>query len=674
MNWEVRTMQSKTSYFNGTLFRKNLTRFWPLWGGASFLGALFPLAMWMNISRSLHSYLREPLEFTNLYYNTLVGLPVVSLLYAILCAMVVWSYLYNARSVGMLHTLPLRREGLFLTNFLSGIAMMLIPYAVTGALCVLISLLYGSFDPAGLFNTILGVLGLSFFYFASATFAAFVTGNLFALPALYFLFHFLAVLLEWILSEFASCFLVGVRSYYNGATSFLSPTVHLLSHLGVDSTYEEAERITSAGTHYTDSVMTAVELENFYLIGVYALVGAALAAAAFVLYRRRRSECAGDVVAVGWMKPLFRYGLAALSALLGGRLLYALFWEGGFQNGPYAEALPMAVCMTVAGVIGYFAATMLLAKSLRVFRRRSWLGAGAVVLACAALCAVLRFDALGIQRRIPAAEELRSVYLYAGGNSYSLQAGKDDDMIRQVLDLHRAVAADTEYLRSGADPDDVYHAYTELTYTLADGKTLDRYYRLPITEERLAQAGTYDSLLDQFVNSTAAKIRRLHLDDDYAVTGGTITVYDLAGKEDSYFDLNSREAKTILDAVGRDAQAGTWGQVDLTGSDRDDAYAMDLYLSFAKEGPDVDRDADRITIAVRPGMENTLDCLDAMGLVRRERLLTWSQYYNDEGWSEEYDEMGTYTETASGTGGAGGIGIIGGADGPTKVYVAGTVI
>ena len=35
MSWEVRTMQSKTSYFNATLFRKNLTRFWPLWGLAS---------------------------------------------------------------------------------------------------------------------------------------------------------------------------------------------------------------------------------------------------------------------------------------------------------------------------------------------------------------------------------------------------------------------------------------------------------------------------------------------------------------------------------------------------------------------------------------------------------------------------------------------------------------
>ena len=41
-------MQSKTSfskYFNATLFRRNLTRFWPAWGMASFAGSLFPLAL-----------------------------------------------------------------------------------------------------------------------------------------------------------------------------------------------------------------------------------------------------------------------------------------------------------------------------------------------------------------------------------------------------------------------------------------------------------------------------------------------------------------------------------------------------------------------------------------------------------------------------------------------------
>ncbi len=36
-------MRSKTSFFNPTLFKKNLARFWPLWGGVSVIGALIPL-------------------------------------------------------------------------------------------------------------------------------------------------------------------------------------------------------------------------------------------------------------------------------------------------------------------------------------------------------------------------------------------------------------------------------------------------------------------------------------------------------------------------------------------------------------------------------------------------------------------------------------------------------
>ena len=43
-------MRSKTSCFNSTLFRKNLSRYWPLWGLASFGGAMFPLAMLLERS------------------------------------------------------------------------------------------------------------------------------------------------------------------------------------------------------------------------------------------------------------------------------------------------------------------------------------------------------------------------------------------------------------------------------------------------------------------------------------------------------------------------------------------------------------------------------------------------------------------------------------------------
>lgn len=663
-------MQSRTSFFNGTLFRRNLTRFWPLWGGASFLGSLFPLAMLLQLVRDRGYFLAgDPLEFANAYYNVVAyAVPILSLLYAILCAMTVWSYLYNARSVGLMHTLPITRRGLFVTNFLSGMAMMVLPYAVTGALCILISLAYGSFEPVSLLVTILGVLGESFFYFASATFVAFMVGNTFALPAVYFLLHFLAPLMDLFLSLLAGNFLFGLSSSYSGAADFLSPTVYLMERVNVDCTYEHVfarTDLTNMG-YYIE--LTAVKLENGWLIGVYALVGAALLALAWVLYARRRSESAGDVVAVGWMKPVFRFGIAALTALLGGQALYALFWSS-FQDGAYYDALPMVVCMLVAGTIGYYAASMLLAKSLRVFRG-SWKGLVLVAAGCIALCCVLRFDLLGISRRVPETSRVEQVEFYAADNTYRLYPGEDDALLEEVRTLHQAIVADQDYVRAYEDSDRRYlavsddtmaYTYIRLIYTLNNGLKVERYYDLPLAKNRMKQTGTYDNLLDALINSEAMKAKRLHAGDDrYTVDSGDLYL-ETSG---SSFDLSSREAAAVLDAVSRDAAAGTWGDFDWFDQNQNGAYALSLELSFTYPNEYGGDSYDWINITVRPGMDNTVACLKELGLVTDKDLVTREQMEKINGWNtsetETYEEK--MTQEAS-------LGVIGGADGPTAIVV-----
>ena len=77
-------------------------------------------------------------------------------------------------------------------------------------------------------------------------------------------------------------------------------------------------------------------------------------------------ECAGDVVAFRWLRPVFRYGVALASALTLGQLLYEILWRMPFQTGAYAQMLPMGVCMVIAAILGYYIASMLLKKSLRV--------------------------------------------------------------------------------------------------------------------------------------------------------------------------------------------------------------------------------------------------------------------------------------------------------------------
>lgn len=722
-------MRSKTSCFNSTLFRKNLSRYWPLWGLASFGGAMFPLAMLLEL---LHNGFRfwSPLETRQAYYTVLsYGVPVISIVYAILCAMAVWSYLYNARSVGMMHTLPVRREGLFVTNVLSGLTMMAIPYAVTGVLLVLVSLLFGGFEPVGVLVTILGVMGESLFFFGLATFCAFIVGNVFMLPALYGLLNFIAVLTDFMVNLLAQGFCFGLNSSYSGTVEWLSPVVYLVQKISPNNTYETqwvTDRL--GGQRYERDVLTSVTLENGWLIAAYAAVGAALLGLAWLLYRRRRSESAGDVVAVGWMKPVFRYGCAAYAAILGGRLLYALLWEN-FQGGQYFTVLPMILCMIAGGAIGYYAASMLLAKTPRVFRS-TWKGMLAVALGCAALCGAMKCDLFGVVRRVPAPDSVKLVNVYAAGSNYYLTPGKDDALIEEVRTLHQAIIDDKDYIlgyRSRTDYDFVADtASTEMavedsgaqstisniriTYMLNSGLKVERRYNLYLTPGRMAQEGTYDYLLDQLINSPEMRQKCIRWQEE----GFQL---DEAWYDTRYNggDLSSREAGLILDAVAKDAENGDWGVYDWFQADNDaDSYEIQIHFQYRLSESQFNRTYDAIQVNVKEGMTETIRALKDLKLITDADLVTnrerypwqygkggWDQYdqfYKQFNMSPEeyYDRYGEYpagwfgtesgdssTETEidpavddshspsmSAGAEATGLGIIGGADGPTVTVTA----
>ena len=644
-------MRSKTSCFNKTLFLKNLTRFWPLWGGASFIGALFSLALLSQLLRyGKDSIASEPLEMTLGYYGILSGLvPIICLLYGLLCALAVWGYLYSARSVNLMHILPIRREGLFVTNFLSGYVMLLLPFAVTGGLCIVISAVFGLFEPVGVLVTILGVLGESFFYFSSATLAAFITGNIFAMPALYLLLHFLEAILDLLLSNFARGFIFGLSTNYTGFLEFLSPTVYLMRNVDADAQYQKT--IIDYTGAYTRELVS-VRLENAWLIAVYALAGAALLALAYALYRRRRSERAGEVVAVGWMRPFFRYGVAGLAALLGGQLIYGLFWEDA-----YFKAVPLAVCMLVAGAIGYYGASMLLAKTLRVFHR-SWRGLALVAAGVAVLCGCLRLDLFRAADRVPEISQIEKMEFYADSNTYIFYPGREDELLERVRRLHAAIAADRKYVLDfdrekfttleDETPSWTWE-YVSFTYTTHGGQTVHRNYSVPLTRERLGQSGAYDSLLDGLVNSQEMRLKRIHASGDgYEPCGGRIYL----NRRNESSELSDREAAAILEAVTRDAQAGRWGHVEWLSTEawNSGTYALQLSLEFSGESDDT---WDWIDIAVRPEMTATTACLLELGLVTNEDLSTNGELYPEEygraGAADSAPEEAVYPETTSET-------------------------
>ncbi|MBE6961886.1 MAG: hypothetical protein E7445_05455 [Ruminococcaceae bacterium] len=700
-------MLSKTSYFNATLFRKNLTRFWPLWGMASFFGAIFPLALLVQVLQN-YRFIADVvgLEMTQAYYAVVAyGVPIISLCYAILCAMCVWNYLYNARSVGFLHTLPIRREGLFVTNFLSGMVMMAIPYAITGILCVLVSVLAGGLDLKGILITILAVVGESFFYFSGATLVAFITSNIMALPVLYFIFQFLAVLLDLLISVFAQGFFFGYQGEFTGAVNFLSPTVFLMENIRPHNVYEEipSDVVYNGVQEYT-RVLTDVELENGWLILVYALVGVLLTAAAWLLYQRRRSESAGEVVAVGWMKPIFRYGVSFCGALAGGLLLYYMFW-GMYQGGQYYDLLPLLVCMAVAGAIGYYLASMLLAKSLRVFKG-SWKGLGLVAITVAIVCGIMHFDLLGVESRVPDADSVESVQVRINASNHLNVVVTEPEDIERVREAHRAVLAHRDtliyrdannYIATDASGKRLYYEYSylRLNYTLKSGLTVERRYPVYYLPEEVDQPGTAVNALKELYSSDAIQYADLMggIDKGRIVSGELSYPARAIKHEDGYISwewdfksLTSAQAEALVEAVRKDIAAGSFGRNAFDNERwQKETYAASLHIYYKtiENGEMMDWN-DGLDLKFSVNSTHLVAELERQGILNRTQLYTEEQVYA----SDKYGNTAVVPESAivyanpnsaptveeiiSGAiSEKESIGIIGGADGPTAVFVTG---
>ena len=501
MSWEVRTMRSATLYFNFTLFRKNLSRFWPIWGLYGFLWLmLLPVNVLVNGEYMGRGQARMlPLEYCSGYLGAAVFF---SLVFGILAAMAVFSYLYSSRSAGFLHTLPLRREGLFLTNYLSGLAFLIVPNLAVFLLSVLVEAAFGILVFSSLFTWLVVTCLLNLFFYSFAVFCAMFTGHILALPAFYGILNILAAGLCFLLQDMASRFLFGFTgaAWMGKAATWLTPILYLGQHTGIE--YGEA------GTN-------SAYFSGLGYVFLLALVGVAFAGLALVVYRRRQLESAGDVVSVGWVKPVFQYGVAFCCSITLGTL-----FDNIFSSLLPRSAWILLAWMLLWGAFGCFVAAMLLHKSFWVFRP-CWKGCAVFLAALTAAMCLMELDGFGFERRVPAAAQVERVYLSSvrsypdddlRWNTYTLE---DPELIGQLVELHQRITQEKGWLEEAAnhqgnswsvDEADGLQVQTEdgvdlsLTYILTDGSIMERSYYLPVTTETLTDPDSPDAMLQALLN------------------------------------------------------------------------------------------------------------------------------------------------------------------------------
>lgn len=682
-------MKSGTSYFNPTLFKKNLTRYWPIWAlyALVWIYAL-PVRCMMVVSRNQLWMGETPVKQVQAFANQIPDLlegfgTFMAFSFGVLTAMAMFSYLYNNRSAGMIHSLPVRREGLFLTGYLSGLVCLLGPHLLVWLLTLgAEGLCSGYVDLYTISLWLAAQSAMCLFFYSFAVFCAMFTGHLLALPAFYGILNFLAAILMLLFDVLFEPFLYG--------------------YAGMTSTVEEVVWWLTPAVRLAENVRWRNETFGYRLEGIpelviYSAVGLVFAALALLVYRKRHIETAGDVVAVAVVRPIFKYGVALCSGLCFGYWLYAMFGI----NTPFG----LTGSLLLWTFIGYFVAEMLLKKSFRVWK--AWKGCAVLVVVMAVGTVALQMDLFGFGSYVPAVGRVDAVYI-DGYGGYPYDAGRDfvfettdRTIIEKTVALHQGFVDQHKNPDTGEGGDNSY-IRLRVTYTLDNGRVVRREYG-----DHVWPGSKFEQAARDFYCDPEIAKRNYELDLIDPEKLGNVEVSSLWNpdtKKNEYVNFaelipaEDRYAamRKVYDAVLLDFEDGNLGKRYLFDLEEDrqlNTCTTDLYIYWEDEAENgryaqgttyatsptvtegfyeaasvVYRYTKSVAITLTPNAEHTIAVLTELGVLDEDTTLRPYADIVDEEYRAKFGDTVIYHNPNSADLSA-DFGIIGGADGPTAIVV-----
>lgn len=563
-------MRSATSFFDKTLFRSQLKHTWPLWLGYTALWLfLVPVMLFSELSAYQLGY--SAADASRLLLNTGVrGGIFISFFFGLFFAMLSFSHLTQSRATNGFHALPVRRETIFLTAYLTGLfcqlSTILVTFLLGAAVSAPLHLSFWSVTAAAMGSAMLEAV----FFYSFAALCMVMTGQILAAPVFYFVGNILVPGMEYLLRNFAGNFLYGYSGQTDVALDFLSPPLYMYFKVGIAS-IETCESDSYYVTAY------ALVRGSLMILAAYALAGLVIALIALLLYRTRKSEMTGSTVAFPWATPIFKYGVAFCTAVALGQFLY-YFLFGQYRSSGNDSLPGTILCMVAAGLVGYFVAEMLIRKSFRVFRAGAK-GAVIVSLALVLLGVAMSFDLTGYEKHVPDESEIESVYYtFSGMTNVTTD---DADTIRRLTAAHQAIvknrneqtriaeAWDADTLpTSQSDYDDMEPFSLRLTYYLKDGSQLSRSYWVYLRRGDLTVPSSATARVNALYMCRESVLCRVlgygyeHLGDTPRFLDSYCYYYDdnSGGKD---YALTAAQAEQVYAALMQDVQDSDNGSSDI---------------------------------------------------------------------------------------------------------------
>ena len=547
-------MKSKISFFNKTIFQKNITLYWPIWVLYTVI-LIFaqPVMFW-----SENYFLRFYDTFS--YYDKLENL--VEVLYldmhvyliafvALASGMALFHYLYNSKSANMIHAFPVDRTQLFGTNVVSGLFFLAVPQTISSILLAIVALCSGVMEIHYVLFWWLLSLGTDVVAMAVVTFCAMFTGHLMALPVYAVIVNYFSYLVYYLIYITVTVFGFGISELGRKAeriTAFFSPTECFLYNIGICEKYNEMGNCTGA-------LVYGVEILLIYLV-----VAVVLYAVAYITYKKRHVEQAGEFITVGWVKPIFRYGITLGGGFFGSILMREFLHEVGSG----CNMVMFVILLILLGGISYFVADMFIHKSFHVFKAKNWRNCGICIVAIVVTFFGIHSIGKTYEDYQPELYEIANAYV---DWSYEIQFEGED--AETVLALHKAILDNKGICIEAEERGGNWsYEYVRIGYNLKNGEYICRSYQIPIgyeeTDVILAQITELELDVDNFLKhifvNNYEKIDTFHggwfeapfVNDVYEDAEGEISISDYQSMQ-----FTPEQAKEIYEAMIADAKAGT---------------------------------------------------------------------------------------------------------------------
>lgn len=545
-------MKSKISFFNKTIFKKNMTLYWPIWGIYTLLLLFFqPVILWIS-------------EYNSQFYNTYTygdhlenlisvlsmnGYVILIAVTAVLLGMALFSYMYNSKSANMIHALPVDRTQLFCTNVISGLTCLIVPQILSAIITCIVSLSYGVKEIHYVGIWLLLSIATDFVSFAFVTFCAMFTGQIVALPIYVLVVNYLSWWVYYIISVVITVFGYGVNSIGDGAlkiADILSPLGCFMNNIGI-----------TLDNNASYECVGAIVFGQRILCG-YLVVAVILYVVSYVVYKKRHIEQAGEFITVGWVKSVFRFGVGFSGGFFGSMIIREMLLSMGIGCG-----MPVVILlMIVLGALSYFVADMLVKKSFHVFKKKNWMECGIFIVTMLA-CFIGLYHVSNIyEDYVPDQDDVRSATICL---NYDIEF--EEDELAAVYEIHNACLEYKEFCETYEASRNWNYDYVTITYHLKNGDYVRRSYILPYENEDFE--GIYDKIhesetdVDNYMTYLFCK----DYEDIEIFNGGwfeavyikDVTFYENGDYNYEYetITLTSEQAKELYEAILADVKAGT---------------------------------------------------------------------------------------------------------------------